>query len=76
MKINRAKTVSVIITCKRSPLLFQYCINDVQLCNIREYKYLGVYIQSNLSWNLEVDKVYNKAYIKAVNLTGGLVNLF
>lgn len=57
MPINFEKTVFMRISHKKEPLLFQYCSNNIFLAEVQYYKYLGVYITSNLTWNKHIDYV-------------------
>lgn len=64
MTINTKKTVAMTITRKKEPLTFQYHIGDHYLATVSSFKYLGVIITPDLSWNQHIDYVKNKAMRK------------
>lgn len=64
MVLNAEKTVYMNITNKKSTLTFPYSINGTPLRNVSQYKYLGVTISSDLSWNAHVQQISKKAMNK------------
>lgn len=52
MRVSRHTTIH----CPRT-----YSLNNIPLASVDNYKYLGVHISSNLSWNKHVDYVTNNA---------------
>lgn len=57
MSINFEKTVFMRITHKKEPLQFAYNVDNVSLSEVREYKYLGLWITNELSWTKHIDTV-------------------
>ena len=51
LRLNASKCGVFPISNKRKPLTYVYEINGVIISWISIVKYLGVYIQSNLSWS-------------------------
>ena len=43
-----------------------FCINfgDIKLKVVKEFKYLGVHLDSNLTWNKHCEKIFGKAGLK------------
>lgn len=64
MSINVEKTVSMSVTRKKEKYQFVYSLYGAPLAHVENYKYLGVHICSNLSWNLHLDNVIDKAFKK------------
>lgn len=64
MSINYNKTVYMKITLKKNPLCYQYGTNSVNLTEVAEYKYLGVWITNDLNWNKHVDITTGKCLRK------------
>jgi len=50
MEFNTSKCEFLIVTNKMSPLKFMYHINDVPIKEENYVKYLGVIIDSKLTW--------------------------
>jgi len=61
MKFNPVKCEHLRVTNKSSPIVTQYFINGIKICQVPQAKYLGVHIDETLSWNSHVDFVCNKA---------------
>lgn len=61
LRINVKKTVVMHVTKKHNVLLHHYSLNNNILARVSFYKYLGVFFQENLSWNMHVDHVCQKA---------------
>ena len=55
MQFNLDKCEVVRITNKRNPLMHKYYIDGTQLQTVKDAKYLGVTISSDLSWNKHVE---------------------
>lgn len=64
MELNISKTVYMNVTRKKQHLQFNYSINGLPLVKVNEYKYLGVHLRSDLSWNSHIDYVCKKAFQK------------
>jgi hypothetical protein len=63
MCLNRQKCYKISFTTKRSPRSFPYEFDDGSLVNtVDTCKYLGVNMQSNMQWNLHIDKTVKKAF--------------
>lgn len=52
------------ITHKKNALPFDYRINNVTLAEVTEYKYLGLWVTNNLSWNKHIDFITCNAFRK------------
>ena len=50
-----------MITNKGNPLTNKYCIHDTELLTVKDAKYLGVTVSSDLSLNKHVDNTVKKA---------------
>ena len=61
MPFNPDKCEVMRITNKRNPLTNKYCIHDTELLTVKDAKYLGVTVSSDLSWNKHVDNTVKKA---------------
>ncbi|KAM7290185.1 uncharacterized protein ISCGN_026849, partial [Ixodes scapularis] len=64
MELNISETVYMNVTRKKQHLQFNYSINGLPLVKVNEYKYLGVHLRSDLSWNSHIDYVCKKAFQK------------
>lgn len=62
MEVNVSKTKILSITTKQTPITNHYTLNEKQVENVLNFKYLGVHLTSDLSWNLHVDTVPSNAY--------------
>ena len=61
MQFNPDKYEVIRITNKRNPLTNKYCIHDTELQTVKNAKYLGVTVISDLSWKKHVDNTVKKA---------------
>ena len=61
MKFNPLKCKLLTITNQRSPLKFTYHINDVPTTEADFVKYLGVVIDSKLTWKEDIKQVLSKS---------------
>ena len=61
LRLNPSKCGAFLISNKRKPLTFTYMINGLAISWNSIMKYLGVYIQSNLSWSHHCRAVSAKA---------------
>lgn len=67
MALNSDKTVTMCLTRKKKDILeFRYSVNGVDLQRVTEYKYLGIILASDLSWNAHVKYITNKALPKTI----------
>lgn len=64
MKLNAEKSVFMKITKKKNSLSFSYELPERPLCEVSCYKYLGVTITNNLSWNQHVSNVCASSFRK------------
>ena len=61
MQFSADKCEVIRITKKRNPLTHDYHINEIKLQKVKNAKYLGLTISSDLSWNTHVDITAKKA---------------
>ena len=61
MQFNADKCKVIRITNKLSPLIHDYHIHGTKLQTVKDAKYLGLTINSDLSWNKHVDITAKKA---------------
>lgn len=61
MELNPNKCKLLSFTRKRNPLLFPYAISHVAVELTQTYKYLGVTLSNDLTWNAHVTKVISSA---------------
>lgn len=61
MKINIDKTKSVTFTTRSNLDTFIYKINETPIEKVSAFKYLGVHLSSNLTWNCHIEHITNKA---------------
>lgn len=52
------------VTCKKNPLDYVYQLGPSTLREVTSYKYLGLTITNNLSWNVHIDNVCSAALRK------------
>lgn len=64
MQLNIDKTVFMKITKKINKLSFTYNLASMPLTEVDEYKYLGVIITNNLSWNSHISHLCDSAFKK------------
>jgi len=60
MEFNPLKCEFLIVTNKTSPHKFTYHINDVPIKEVNSVKYLGIVIDSKLTWKEHVKQVLSK----------------
>ena len=60
MQFNPDKC-EIVRNDKRNPLMHKYHIHGTQLQTVKDAKYPGVTISSDLSWNKHVDNTVEKA---------------
>ena len=61
MQFNPDKFEVIRITNKRNPLTNKYCIHGTELKTVKDAKYLGVTVSSDLLWNKHVDNTVKRA---------------
>ena len=61
MSFNVKKCAHMCISLKRQPLACNFTISDQPVPKTTSYKYLGVTITDNLSWNSHAQKISSKA---------------
>lgn len=61
MSLNTTKCRQMTITHKKFPFQYAYQINNVELEVVNEYKYLGVTMTSNLTWNKHIQNITSSA---------------
>ena len=67
MDFNPTKCYVLSITRRRSPLSYPYTINGVQLEHVKNHPYLGVELDSTLSWNQHQKNTLSKSQ-RTINL--------
>lgn len=60
MKINTHKTKAMTFTLKRHLTPHMYFIGSDGVENVSSFKYLGVHLSSDLTWNLHVEHIAKK----------------
>lgn len=61
MEINVQKTKSMVFSTKRVPTKSNYTLFNNHIEQVMHYKYLGVFLSSNLSWEYHVNHISAKA---------------
>lgn len=61
MELNPNKCKVVSFHRRRMPLVYPYTVNAIPLENVQLYKYLGVTLCSDLSWNVHVTNIISSA---------------
>ena len=61
MSFNLQKCEFLRITLKKNPIAVQYTLHDYTIHEVTHAKYLGVVIDSKLSWSEHIKQVTNKA---------------
>jgi len=61
MSLNLDKCEHMKVTLKHQPLNTSYHLGSHSLSQVTNYKYLGVNISNNLSWNAHLNTIINKA---------------
>lgn len=64
MTVNTDKTVSLCVTLKKTAFKCTYNLTSFPLKQVNSYKYLGVAIINDLSWNLHIDNICSSAFRK------------
>lgn len=64
MKLNQDKSVLLRVTNKKKPLQTVYTLCSQPLHEVKEFKYLGVTLTHNLSWNSHIKNVSSAAFRK------------
>lgn len=62
LDINETKCKVLSVTKRQNPVVFEYHINGTPIDKVDTFKDLGIYIQSNVSWNIQVKTITAKAY--------------
>jgi hypothetical protein len=61
MSLNAQKCNIMSVTRLHHPSLFDYIMNDIALARVNVYKYLGIHITSDLSWDTHINYVCSQA---------------
>lgn len=64
MNLNASKCTQMMITRKKAPSICTYKINNVAIRTVDKFKYLGVVIDSKLTWNAHVQYVVSASLRK------------
>lgn len=64
MELNKEKTVYMSITKKINMMSFAYNLGSTPLTKVNQYKYLGIMITSDLSWNNHISNICNSSFKK------------
>lgn len=61
MTLNAMKCQHITFSRSRKPILSKYVLDNVPLNTVTDFKYLGIYFSSNLSWKRQVEHVCSSA---------------
>ncbi|MDD9361362.1 MAG: reverse transcriptase family protein, partial [Anaplasma sp.] len=61
MKINTSETKAITFTTQRHPTPHTYLIRNDPIENVILFKYLGVHLSSDLTWNTHIQHITKKA---------------
>lgn len=64
MELNLEKSVYLCVTRKKNPSEHVYKLGSSSLTQVDSYKYLGVTLTNNLSWNMHIDNICSSAFRK------------
>ena len=61
MSFNPSKCEVLTVIRKRLPIIHDYCMHNQKLNRVKDTKYLGLTITSDLNWNKHINQVTGKA---------------
>ena len=61
LHFNVKKCYHLGITCKKTPIVFQYSVDGQLISRVPSAKYLGITVTENLCWNEHVNNICKKA---------------
>lgn len=61
MEVNVNKTKAISFTTKLRPITHNYTLNNKPVKHVSSFKYLGVHLASDSSWNLHIDTITSSA---------------
>ena len=61
LHFNVKKCYHLGITCKKTPIVFQYSVDGETISRVPSAKYLGITVTENLCWNEHVNNICKKA---------------
>lgn len=68
MALNVRKCAILTVTRKKHSSTFTYTINNILLCRVKQYKYLGLIITHDFRWDSHVKHVTSSAFGRLISI--------